>query len=116
MKVDEEIIAAAAEIIHGYSQSRQRVLRHTQLEAAPETVRLARLADAEGAITAYLAAMAERGFQMMPREPSSAMLKAAGDTAFRINPAMEGDGAKAVAFDSLSIYRAMFDANAKAKP
>lgn len=66
-------------------------------------------AEARASIAAYLAARAAKGWREMPREPTAGMREAAGAQAMKINPAKDDDW-RAVAFDSLSIYRAMFDA------
>lgn len=109
----QDAVEAAARAIHERGEEALPARTRLPWAQASAPVRSARLADAQAAIAAYLAHRAEAGWRMMPREPTREMVKAAGAQAMKINPA-EDDDWRAVAFDSLSIYRAMFDANAAA--
>lgn len=105
--LNTEALEAAARAI--WSVSFENARDDNAWEAIAEETRVGVREEARRAITAYLAARAEQGFREMPREPTREMVKAAGAQAMKINPA-EDDDWRAVAFDSLSIYRAMFDA------
>jgi len=60
---------------------------------------------------AYLSRLSELGYVVVPREPTPAMVAACGKTAQKINPALKAGDYKSIAFDGLSIYRAMIAAS-----
>lgn len=113
-KLDETLVAGAAEVIHGYTQSRRHLTTRLPLSQEEVTVRYARMADAEGAILFYLRAMRERGYELMPRDPTDAMHREGMATR-----QMQDNLNKAhhVIIDTSDVWRAMFDAAlAKAEP
>lgn len=60
---------------------------------------------------AALAALDAAGFVLVPKEPTTAAREVALATATKFNPGRSEDHIKAVAFDAVSIYRAMLAAS-----